>query len=243
MRHTRRFVAVGACVGLLAAAGALPASASAGQASGASAGQGAPGTHTAPAALLRPQEALAAPTEVVAVAGDRRAVVTWQSGEAAERLADLTFTVRSSPGGRECVAQGRLRCTVTGLRNGQAYVFTVKASDGTAESAWSAASNAVTPLAPPTAKPRAVRGLAATTVGVVTTFTWLAPRPADQVLRYQWRVTPAGERDFTRWDTLGDPTTVSFAVENFDTGFRWTVQLRAVNALGAGKIASVTYVS
>ena len=87
-----------------------------------------------------------APTGVRAVAGDARAEVTWAAPTDNGGQAITGYTVTSVPGGQTCSTTGTLACTVTGLTNGQAYVFTVTARNATGVGPASGISNEVTPV-------------------------------------------------------------------------------------------------
>lgn len=100
------------------------------------------------------------PTGITATPRDRSVMVTWDypnlqdpTGVLRDRIVRATtFTVTSTPDSRECTVRGRLRCVVTGLRNGVDYTFTVKATVNT-QSITSAASGSVRPVASVPADP------------------------------------------------------------------------------------------
>lgn len=88
------------------------------------------------------------PLGVWALPGDAEAVVSWSAPASEGAFAVTTYQVVASPGGRSCMAPGLAHtCTVTGLMNGTAYTFTVRALTGAGWGSWSAASGAVTPKA------------------------------------------------------------------------------------------------
>lgn len=90
-----------------------------------------------------------APTIGVATAGNTQATVTF-TGPASTGGASITsYTVTALPGGATG-SGGASPITVTGLTNGEAYTFTVKATNSSGTGAASAASNAVTPKSPQT---------------------------------------------------------------------------------------------
>jgi hypothetical protein len=87
-----------------------------------------------------------APTGVIAVAGDALASVSWTAA-ADNGSAIQHFTVTSTPQGKTCTgAATETHCFVTGLANGQAYTFSVVATNGVGDSAPSIASKPVTPV-------------------------------------------------------------------------------------------------
>ena len=107
-----------------------------------------PFTYIVPPSPAPPTPA-SAPRDVAAVAGDASASVSWSAPASSGSFAVSNYLVTSSPGGRTClVATSALVCDVTGLANGTAYTFTVKALTGAGWSVASDPSNAVTPVAP-----------------------------------------------------------------------------------------------
>jgi YVTN family beta-propeller protein len=90
-----------------------------------------------------------APTDVTATAGDARATVSWTPPASAGTFPITDYEVLSGPGGRIClVVAPATTCEVTGLTNGTAYTFTVRALNGVGWGAYSTPSAAVTPEAP-----------------------------------------------------------------------------------------------
>jgi hypothetical protein len=97
-----------------------------------------------------PPTPASAPLNVMAIAGDGSATLSWSPPESAGSYAVSHYEVTSSPGGRTClVAAPALSCAVEGLSNGTAYTFTVKALTGAGWSTASDPSTAVTPRAKP----------------------------------------------------------------------------------------------
>jgi hypothetical protein len=86
-----------------------------------------------------------APASVVAVAGSTAARVSWATPTYNGGSPITGYTATSSPGGRTCSTSGALSCLVTGLTNGTAYRFTVKATTAIGPSPASPPSNSVTP--------------------------------------------------------------------------------------------------
>jgi hypothetical protein len=91
-----------------------------------------------------------APVGASAEAEDGGAMVSWSAPASSGSYPVSSYQVTSSPAGGSClVAAPALSCEVTGLTNGTAYTFTVKALTGAGWSVSSAPSNAVTPQAAP----------------------------------------------------------------------------------------------
>ena len=96
------------------------------------------------------------PSSVSAAAGDARATVEWSAPAFTGGSPITGYTVTASPGGRTCSwTTGPLACTITGLTNGTAYTFTVRATNVVGTGAVSSASTTVTPNAPATLPPPA----------------------------------------------------------------------------------------
>lgn len=93
------------------------------------------------------------PTNVVAVAGNSQATVTWNPAVSTGSPV-FAYRVTATPGGNFCTTNATppatplTSCTVTGLTNGTAYYFTVVALTQSGNSATSNPSNPVTPQGP-----------------------------------------------------------------------------------------------
>jgi len=98
-----------------------------------------------------------APAVVTGVAGNAAVTVTWTGSTDDGGAAVTGYTVIAAPGGASCSTTAT-SCVVTGLTNGQAYTFTVRANNIAGNGPQSAASGPVTPKAPskpPTPPPTA----------------------------------------------------------------------------------------
>lgn len=118
-------------------------------------------------AVVATATAPSAPTNVSALAGNAAATVSW-SAATANGSAIATYSVTSLPAGGSC-STSSTSCVISSLRNGTAYTFNITATNLIGTSAASAASNAVTPVAP---VPNAPTNVVATGGNAKVTVTW-----------------------------------------------------------------------
>jgi hypothetical protein len=170
-----------------------------------------------------------APTNLAATPGNGQVALTW-SAPASDGGSPITgYTATASPGGTTCSTTGALGCTVTGLTNGTAYTFTVRAANavgpGPASSPVSATPRTV-PGAPQNlqAKPGSAGGV---------NLSWLAPSSngGTEITHYWiYRGTSSGtETFFKEIDAV-----MSFADVTATTGVRYYYRVAAVNAVDVG---------
>jgi GH25 family lysozyme M1 (1,4-beta-N-acetylmuramidase) len=127
-----------------------------------------------------PVDAPAAPTHVRATAKVRSASVSWVPGATNGSL-PTSYTVTASPGGASTVVTGtRTSATVTGLTEGEAYSFTVQASNAVGTSGPSSASNQVVARGD---VPTAPTGLTAVAAADQVMLTWTAAERLPTVYR------------------------------------------------------------
>lgn len=89
-----------------------------------------------------------APLGVLATPGNGSALVAWEAPASHGGASITGYEVESSPDGGTCAVAPPVRtCTVTGLTNGTAYTFTVRARSSAGVSERSTSSRVVTPRA------------------------------------------------------------------------------------------------
>jgi hypothetical protein len=202
------------CGSLVAGAGAAPAAAALRSA--------ADGAH----ASSVPDAAPAAPTNVVATAGNGTATVTWDPVNTDGISPVTAYTVNSVVGSNSVTVGGdRTSAVVTGLTNGAFNAFTVTATNAAGTSPASAPSNFVTPH--PVA-PGAPTGLQAEAGNEEVTLTWDAPADdgGSPILQYQLKY---GNRAL-----VVGPTVRRKAISGLTNGTTYAFQINAVNAQGIG---------
>jgi len=95
-----------------------------------------------------------APTEARATAGDAQATVTWTAPKKNGGAAITSYRVTSNPDAKTAtVSAPSTTATVTELRNGTSYTFTVVATNSAGDGAASSPSNAVVPTGSTTSPP------------------------------------------------------------------------------------------
>jgi hypothetical protein len=108
------------------------------------------GPASTPTSPIIPARIPDAPTNASAVPGDTLATVAWTAPASDGGSPVTSYIVTATPGGASVTATGATSATVTGLANGTAYTFTVRATNAAGTGPASDASSAVTPRpAPP----------------------------------------------------------------------------------------------
>jgi len=90
-----------------------------------------------------------APIHVVASPSDGAATIKWETPASDGGSAITGYTVIAGPGGKTCTTNGALTCTITGLRNGTTYTFTVVAHNAVGDSPESVAHSTTTTVPHP----------------------------------------------------------------------------------------------
>ncbi len=116
----------------------------------------------------------AAPSASTASHNDTKADVTISAPAENGNLSIDSYEIRSSPAGSSKTVGATGTYTMTGLTNGTAYRFQVRAHNSDGWGAWSDLSNSVTPYGTPSA-PRNLDGSAAGTAPTTVTYSWDAP--------------------------------------------------------------------
>jgi hypothetical protein len=149
------------------------------------------GSSSAASSSVMPRTTPGVPTSVTAQAGNTQAQVNWTAPTDNGGVPITAYTVTSSPSGLQCAwTSGPLECVVSGLSNGQAYTFTVTATNAAGTSFSSGSSNSTTPRAvpgPPT-------GLTATYGNGRARIAWAAPASTggSPVISYTVTAAPGG---------------------------------------------------
>ncbi|MEI7027248.1 S-layer homology domain-containing protein [Paenibacillus sp. y28] len=119
-----------------------------------------------------------APTAVTAVAGDRRATITFTAPQNTGGSAITGYEITISPGSTVISADAS-PVTITGLTNGVSYTFTVKAINDMGRSDASEASNAVMPKDSSSNDSRSSSGSGSSSSGTVSSIEVLVNGKAE----------------------------------------------------------------
>jgi len=179
-----------------------------------------------------------APTHVTAVPGDASATVSWTApNRGGAVISSYTVTATdvtvSTRGGQTCAwTTGALSCAVSGLTNGDTYIFTVTATNSVGTGVASSASS---PVVPVVTVPSAPTILTATPGSTTITLVWTAPSDGGSTLTgYNvYQGTSAGGEKYTtpvNGGTLITGTTVT--VNNLTNAKSYYYTVEAANALG-----------
>lgn len=168
-----------------------------------------------------------APTIGTATAGNAQATVTFTAPASDGGSAITGYTVSSNPpGGVDSNAGSTgLSHVITGLSNGTAYTFTVRATNTNGTGPASGASNSVTPAT----VPGAPTGASATAGNAQATVTFTAPASngGSAITGYTVTSNPAGGVDAN-----AGSTSTSHTITGLANGTSYTFTVTAANAVG-----------
>jgi hypothetical protein len=210
-------------------------------------GKGTAETATSPAttAVTVPVTVPDAPGIGQVTAGNGEATVAWTApasdgGDAITGYVVEVAGAGGTPIGEpRAVAAGATQLRVTGLTNGTAYTFRVRAVNSVGEGAWSASSAPVTPEAPAPTTPGVPTGTKAVAGNTSATVSWTPPASDGDspITSYDIAViTSAGNRTVT-----GVPASAtSHTVTGLTNGASYTFRVRARNAAGIGTYSTPT---
>lgn len=171
-----------------------------------------------------------APSEVLAIAGDRQAMVSWTAPEYDSGAVVATYRAEAvEDSARACVAKAPLTaCTVTGLSNKATYTFVVRAENRAGAGEPSSPSLTVVPLPPALPAPTGVSAVAG---GGTATVTWTAPGPGTWVSVY-------ASQDLSK--TCGSDGDSKCVIRGLEFGKAYTFVARAFSEVGAGAPSAPT---
>lgn len=187
--------------------------------------------------LSTPATAPGAPTIGTASPGDARATVAFLAPASNGGSPILDYEVTRSPGGQTTTGTTS-PITVTGLTNGTAYTFTVKARNAVGLSLPSAASNAVTPVAAGSGGTATVPGApgSVSAVGGNTTATVSFAPPASN-----------GGAAISSYKVTSNPdvimatgTSSPITVQGLTNGTSYTFVVSATNLVGEGPASAAS---
>jgi hypothetical protein len=189
-----------------------------------------PSTPVTPVAAVT---APGAPIGVNATPGDGQATVSWSAPTSNGGSAITGYTVTSSPGNKTATTTGATSAIVSGLTDGQAYTFTVTATNSVGTGPASSPSTSVTPVAAVTA-PGAPIGVNATPGDGQATVSWSAPTSngGSAITGYTVTSSPGG----LVGSSAGAATTAT--VTGLTDGQAYTFTVTATNSFGTGPASS-----
>lgn len=174
-----------------------------------------------------------APTGVTGAAGNAQVTVSWTAPSSVGTSAITSYLARATQDTtKSCTwTTGALSCVITGLTNGTAYTFVVRAANAAGNGSFSAASAAVTPATPPGAPTAVTAAQVGTSASVNVSWTAPASNGGSAITGYLARAVQ---------DTAKTCVTTSLScnVAGLSNGGSYTFVVRASNAAGNGAFSS-----
>ncbi|MDD5104683.1 MAG: fibronectin type III domain-containing protein [Desulfuromonadaceae bacterium] len=192
------------------------------------------GPVSSPSNRVIPVDLPGAPTSIIATAGNVQAEVRFSAPESDGGSAITGYTVTSNPSGGTDVNAGStdVTHTVTGLKNGSAYTFSVKARKVAGTGPASIPSNSVTPLDVPGA-PVNVTAKTGGNAQAIVSFSAPESDGGSAITGYTVKSSPSGGIDVDS----GSIATVHTVV-GLSNGTVYTFSVQAKNAAGSGSASS-----
>jgi hypothetical protein len=186
---------------------------------------------SAPSSSVTPRTVPGAPTSVVATAGNTQATVSFVAP--ADGGATITdYAVTSSPG-NITVHGTTTPIIVAGLTNGQAYTFTVVATNVAGPGAASSPSNSIMPTSAPTVPGfPAITTVAPGNGAATVSFTPPASNGGSAITSYTVTSSPG--------NLSATGTTSPILVTGLTNGQTYTFTVTATNAIGIGPASSAS---
>lgn len=180
-------------------------------------------------------DAPGAPT--VSEVSNSQATLSWVAPVNNGGSSVTEYTVTSTPGSLSCTVTV-LTCTLSGLTNGQAYTFAVKAKNSSNYGVNSASSSAATPRTTP-GTPTSVTGASVGDSHVVVQ--WAAPTSNGGADITEYQVRAYDGADISRGVcTVNLPAALSCDVTGLTNGVPYTFGVIAYNSAGYGTRSTVS---
>ena len=200
------------------------------------------GSNSADSLVAVPATIPSTPTAPTVTRGNTRVTVTWvapfNGGSTITGYSVTTFAAGVAVAGKTCAtaSQALVACDVTGLANGTAYTFKVKATNLLGSSVDSAASTSITPATVPNAPaaPTTVRGNGQVTVN------WVAPtvNGGSPITGYTVTTFAGGTVVVGKTCSTASPTAVTCNVTGLSNGTAYTFKVKATNVVGSTESAA-----